>query len=149
MASSRSHIASLWHHDSAMLLWTLIPASKWSGQSRRVKIEKWNQDERWYQEENLDTFERGLKSGIEKDFQKENDRFPSRLNIIAWILYVYYIVDITYLRSRVRTRSFLCQTWLWYQYWPYHTPLPKIRWSGVTTSVSDVYMRGKHPTYTN
>ena len=124
-----SHIASLCiMNPSRFRCATLISAvssilmasSKSQNQGNRIKMKDRNQEEipdqygRRVEIKRINwiTVEGDSKLGTskiqEKDFQRENDRFSSGLNIIVWILYVCCGINLICLRSLVRTRSSLC-----------------------------------------
>jgi len=93
---------------------TLILSLIRYGQFEESKLRESNRDERW---ESRRKFKITLKRKLDEehqhikeiDFQRKNDWFSSELNIILWIVSAYCSVNITCLKSQVRTRSVLCQ----------------------------------------
>ena len=130
-------------------LWSLLPTSKWSNWFQETR--SGNRIGKTYRKMESRLYKKSWNQEYQQikgiDIQREDDQFSSGLNIIMWIVYVYWSVNITCLRSPVRIRFILFQAWLWYQRKSCHPPLPKIHESGVTTRVGDTYTWGKYSTH--
>ena len=152
------HVASQWHHDSAVLLWFLLPTLKLRiKSSRRLELRR-----KFRSLESIGIsgiLELGSSTDSRNEYSKEEQLIPNRLNIIVWISIC--ILNSKYNSSQVTSKNQVLLTKMKSQKLsrksktealipriPYHASLPKICWSRNATRVGDATQE-KYPTYTH